>query len=194
MCKEARWKRKPNSREIAMRVFSKDSRGTEIWGPTASVDVRIDALSSVVGNSWLLVDLAIGAKEIVDIRQCFSDVSYIYALGNNQAESAMTLKFVVLVGRKDCKGKDNFSAISDGFAEYADNRVSMQLDPMAITIGKFSRMGWMTSLNVGALDASKGICYGTAEFIVELKGASGGGKDKGGIFGPPVDFGPPVSF
>jgi len=153
-----------------MTVFGSDTKSVEVWGPTASVDVKISALSGVINESWLLVNLALGAREIVDVRQCFDDVSYVYALGNNQGQCAMTLTFAIFIGRNSCKGgDDNTKAIKEGLDAYVDNRISQKTSPSSITIGSFSRMGWLTGIDIGNLDASKGICYGTVHFLMELK-------------------------
>lgn len=154
-----------------MKVFSSDTGTIEVWGPTASVDVKVSALGGVINNTWLLVNFAIGAREITDIRQCFDDVSYIYALGNNQAQCAITLTFAIFIGKKNCSGSDNTSAITNGISAYVNSRISKKTSPSTITIGSFSRMGWLTGMDIGSLDASKGVCYGTAHFIMELKKA-----------------------
>ena len=145
----------------------------EAWGPAVSVDVKASALGGVVDDSWILVNFAIGAREIVDIRQCFDDVSYIYALGNNQSQCAITLTFAIFIGARNCLGMNmgynNTSAIKSGLSAYVNSRISKKTTPSTITLGKFSRMGWLTGLDIGNLDASKGICYGTAHFIMELR-------------------------
>ena len=152
-----------------MKIFSSDSGTVEAWGPTASVDVKVSALGSVINDSWLLVNFAVGAREITDIRQCFDDVSYIYALGNNQAQCAITLTFVIFIGKKLCKGTNNTAAIEAGLSAYVNSRISKKTSPSTITIGNFSRMGWLTGIDIGNLDAAKGVCYGTAHFNMELK-------------------------
>jgi hypothetical protein len=152
-----------------MKIFSSNTGKIEAWGPTASVDVKASALGGVVDKTWILVNFSIGAREITDIRQCFDDVSYIYALGNNQAQCAMSLTFAILIGKKNCKGSNNTSAIEKGLSQYVKRRISKKTSPSPVTIGNFSRMGWLTGIDIGNLDAAKGICYGTANFIMELK-------------------------
>lgn len=153
-----------------MIFYSSDTGSVEAWGPTASVDVKVDALRGVVNNSWLLVNLSVGAREIVDVRQCFNDVSVIYALGNDQGRCVLTLTFAIFIGRKNCKkDADNTTAIDKGLSAYASNRISKRTTKSAITIGQFSREGWLTGVDIGQVDASKGICYGTVHFIMELK-------------------------
>ena len=153
-----------------MKVFSADTDSIEVWGPTASVDVSISALGSIVNNDWLLVNLSAGAREIVDVRQCFNDVSVIYALGNNQGQCLMTLTFAIFIGQKNCLSvrNSNTVALANGFDKYASKRISKNPQRSAITIGSFSRYGWLTGVDVGNLDAEKGICYGTVNFIMEL--------------------------
>ena len=156
-----------------MKIFSSNTGTIEAWGPTASVDVKASALEGVVDNTWILVNFSIGAREITDIRQCFDDVSYIYALGNNQGQCAMSLTFAILIGLENCKGSENgnTAAIENGLSAYIKSRISTDegQKPSPITIGGFSRMGWLTGIDIGNLDAAKGICYGTAHFIMELK-------------------------
>lgn len=156
-----------------MKIFSSDSRSIEVWGPTASVDVSVPALGSVIDNTWILVNFSVGAREITDIRQCFNDVSYIYALGNNQAQCLISLTFAILIGSQNCKDSENgnTAAIKNGLSGYIENRISTEegQKPSMITIGAFSRMGWLTGIDIGNLDASKGVCYGTVNFIMELK-------------------------
>lgn len=151
-----------------MKVFSSDTKSVEVWGPTASVDVKISAMSGVINNTWLLTNLNFGAREIVDVRQCFNDVSVIYALGNNQGQCQMTLTFVILIGRKNCKGVSNTSALHNGVRQYVQNRISQKTTPSTIAIGSFAGSGWLTGIDIGNVDAEKGICYGTVHFIVQI--------------------------
>ena len=151
-----------------MQVFSSKST-VEVWGPTASVDVRIKSLGSFINNTWLLTNLQVEAREIVDVRQCFNEVSYIYALGNDQSQCAMVLTFAILIGRKNCGGASNLKALKEGIDAYVDARISRKTKPTTITIGDFSRKGWVTGIDIGSLDPSRGICYGTINFIMELK-------------------------
>lgn len=162
-----------------MHVFGNNGKGVTMWGPTAAVDVRIPALGSVVEDSWILVGISIGAKEIVDIRQCFNDVSYIYALGNDQNRCKLSLSFVVFIGRKNCKGSENLKAIGGGLDAYISNRVSRHTDPHAITIGGFSCKGWLESIDIGNTDALRGVCTGTVQFVMQLERNGGGGSGNG---------------
>ena len=147
-----------------MTVFSKDSRGVEAWGPTASVAVQIGALGNIVDNSWVLVNLSIGVKEIVDVRQCFNDVSFIYALGNDQNNCKMSLTFAILIGTRRCRGSNNMAAISAGLRKYITNRISQQNKPNTIAIANFAGKGWLTGIDIGQVDAS--ICmFTTFSFI-----------------------------
>lgn len=152
-----------------MKVFSSYSRGVEAWGPTASVDVKVDALGGVVETSWILVNFSVGAREIVDVRQCFNDMSFIYALGNNQSACQISLTFAILIGRRNCFLTNNTSAIGSGMSSYVRNRISQRISAGKISIGNFSRMGWLTGIDIGNLDADKGVCYGTVHFLMELK-------------------------
>ena len=151
-----------------MLVFSSDSRGIEAWGPTASVQVKVDALGGLVDDSWILVDFSLGAKEIVDIRQCFNEVVFMYALGHNQSQCAMSMRFAVMIGRRKCKGKENLSALNAGLRQYVTNRISQKTEAQSITIGGLSGSGWLTGINIGGVDASKGICYATVEFLIRI--------------------------
>ena len=153
-----------------MKVFSAYTDSIEVWGPTASVDVVIEVLEDIVNNDWLLVNLSAGAREIVDVRQCFNDVSVIYALGNNQGQCVMTLTFAIFIGQKNCISVENSNtvALAKGFEKYASKRISKNPQRSSITIGSFSRYGWLTGVDIGNLDAEKGICYGTVHFIMEL--------------------------
>lgn len=151
-------------------IFGSHKVGVAVWGPTASVEVKVPALGGLVDNSWILTGVSVGAKEIVDVRQCFNDVSYIYALGNNQSQCSMVLTFAVLIGSKECKGKgENLSAISGGLKAYMSNRISKHPDPHTVTIGGFSKKGWLVDISVGNTDASRGICQGVLNFIMQLK-------------------------
>lgn len=154
-----------------MNIFSigKDSRPVKVWGPTASVSVSISALGSIVGDDWVLEGVQIGAKEIVDVRQCFNDVSYIYALGNDQGNCSIVLSFVVFIGTKNCVGGDNMAAIELGLSKYKNSRISRNTTPTTISIGGFSTRGWLTGLSIGNLDAEKGICHAVSTFIMQLE-------------------------
>lgn len=154
-----------------MKIFqiSGDDRAVEMWGPTASVAVKVDALGSSVGDDWLLEGAQIGAKEIVDVRQCFNDVSYIYALGNDQGQCSIILQFVVFVGTRFCRGQHNTKAIQTGLKQYVANRISQHTAALNITIGNFSTKGWLTAINIGQFDATRGLCRGTVSFIMQLE-------------------------
>lgn len=155
-----------------MKIFSSDSKGVVAWGPVASVTVKAGSLNEAAtgSNGWVLTNFSIGAKEITDIRQCFDDVSYIYALGNNQGQCSMTLVFAIFLGKEDCSGPNNTGTIGVGLNEYKVNRISTKrgMSPSPVTIGNFSRMGWLTGIEIGQLDAARGLCYGTVHFIMEL--------------------------
>lgn len=150
-----------------MEIFSTDSRGVEVWGPTASIDVRVGALGRL-SDSWVLTNISINAKEITDIRQCFGDVSYIYALGNDQRQCAASLTFAVFIGAKKCGSGNNTKALLSGFKSYDSGRISQNKQPSTIAIGNFSCLGWLTGINAGGVDAFRGICYCTVSFIMEL--------------------------
>ncbi len=151
-----------------MDIFSGNSKGVVAWGPTASVTVRVDALEGIVNDRWILTNFSIGAKEIVDVRQCFNDVSYIYALGNDQSSCAITLTFAIFIGQKSCTGESNTSAIEIGMKRYVNNRISQKTSSSSITIGLFSAKGWLTSVDIGQMDPARAVCYGTVHFIMEL--------------------------
>lgn len=159
-----------------MTVFSSNDVSVEAWGPTAAVTVTAEALGGVINDSWLLVGFTVNASEITDVRQCFNDMSYIYALGNDQGRCLISLEFAILIGKKNCSSKgDNTKAIDDGLGNYVKGRVSQKKAATTITIGGFSRKGWLKGIRIGNLDPAKGICYGTVEFIMELGGSDGGG-------------------
>ena len=155
-----------------MEVFGNNGkRGLKVFGPMASVDVKVTALGSVVDSSWILVNFSAGAREIVDVKQCFNDVSFIYALGNNQSSCLITMVFAIFIGNRNCEGGNNTAAIASGFGSYVENRISTSKGrtPGEIAIGKFSRKGWLTGIDIGQPDPEKGICYGTVHFIMKLK-------------------------
>jgi len=164
-----------------MEVFSivGVGRSTVVWGPTASVKVRVGAFGSLIDDSWILENVAIGAKEIVDVRQCFNDVSYIYALGNDQARCGITLQFAVFIGTAACRGKSNTGAIKAGLTKYVANRISQKTKAMNITIGSFSTKGWLVGIDIGQIEGTKGICHATAAFIMQLEDKSKKGKKLG---------------
>ena len=151
-----------------MTIFTSDSRGIEAWGPTASVSVKVSALGSIVDNSWILVNFALGAREIVDVRQCFNEVAYIYALGHNQGACQMTMTFAVLIGSKKCSGRNNTSALKDGLRQYVLNRISKKTKAGTIAIGNFAGSGWLTGIDMGNVDANKGVCYATVNFLIRI--------------------------
>lgn len=152
-----------------MIVFSSDSKkGVVTWGPTASVSVRVEAIDDVINESWLLTDVRVGAREIVDVRQCFNDKAVIYALGNNQGQSVISLGFVIFIGRKFCKYGNNTVALKNGLGDYFENRISKKPTPTTITIGKFAGEAWLTGIEIGSVDADSGTCRGTLDFIMRI--------------------------
>ena len=153
-----------------MRIFSPSSKTIVAWGPTAAVNVKISALGSVVDDTWLLTNLSVGMREITDVRQCFNETSYIYALGNNQSSCSIGLTFVIFIGTRDCRGNGNSAVgnIADGLNMDLKNRISRNTSPSSITIGSFSCMGWLIGADVSGLDPERGVCYGTVQFIMEM--------------------------
>ena len=153
------------------------------WGPTAVTKVKVSAFSDgekssgIIDDTWVLSNFSIGAHEIVDIRQCFNDVSFMYALGNDQRRCSASLTFIVFVGEK-CGDTEagSFSAVKKGLAKYSEKRISLNKKPSNITIGNFSTRGWLVSIEIGSLDASRGLCYGTLSFIMQLEGEAGKAK------------------
>lgn len=150
-----------------MDVFSSNGSGVVAWGPVASVNVKLSALQDLIDDSWILISFEFEAKEMTDVRQCFNEVSYIYALGNDQSQSRMTMTFAIFIGAKECKGDNNMTAIGSGFSNYLDNRISKK-QKTSIAIGSFSGSGWVTGLSIGNVDARRGLCYGTVDMIVDL--------------------------
>lgn len=155
--------------EVKMNIFGPTASTNITWGPNVSADVSIAALGGIVNDSWFLVNLHAGAKEIVDVRQCFNDVSFIYALGNNQSQCAISLTFVVFLGGKNCKDEDGTANIQAGFQQYVKSRISQQTSAKEIGVGKFVRKGWLTGIEVGQVDMKKSVCYATVHFLMELK-------------------------
>lgn len=155
-----------------MDVFSIGGKGksVKIWGPIASVSVKAGGLGSIgrKGSDWLLEGVQVGAKEIVDVRQCFNDVSYIYALGNNQNSCIMSLSFLVFIGTENCSGDNNTDAIMKGIEEYKNNRISQNTSPVTVSIGNFSKKGWLMEIGIGAVDAGKAVCHGVATYMMQL--------------------------
>lgn len=156
-----------------MEVFGANKRNNNIrvWGPTASTVVQVSALGSVVEQSWVLTNMSVSAREIVDVRQCFNDVSYIYALGHDQRQCSLTLTFAITLGSCSSGGQNSSGGtvpIYDGFNSYVGNRISQKPSATTVTIGKFACHGWLIGLDVGSLDPARGICSGTAHFIIEL--------------------------
>ena len=156
-----------------MEVFSIGgaSKPVKAWGPTASVGVRVHALEGIggKGSDWLLEGVQIGAKEIVDVRQCFNDVSYIYALGNDQGQCMISLSFIIFIGTADCLGTNNIQAIQKGVDAYKGSRISQKTAAQEIGIGGFSTQGWLVEMNVGQVDAVRGVCHGVVTFLMQLE-------------------------
>lgn len=153
-----------------MEIFGSTGKSVVAWGPTASVTVSVPALGSVVNDSWILTGVNLGAKEIVDVRQCFNDISYIYALGNDQGRCLASLSFIVFLGRKNCEGGgDNFKTIEQGVDSYKSNRISKNTSSQSITIGGFSCKGWLTGIDVGQTNPQNDTCTGVLSFMLQLE-------------------------
>lgn len=152
-----------------MQIFRSGIVGFKAYGPTASVNVNIGGFGGLIGDSWFLTDFRIGAREITDVRQCFNDVSVIYALGNNQSQCAISLTFAVMFGPENCNEVgSNLDDIKTAVTTYKGNRISKNKSSQSITIGGFSTKGWLTGFDIGQVDASKGVCYATVHFLMEL--------------------------
>lgn len=152
-----------------MDVFSIGGRSkpVKVWGPIASVYVKAGGLG-YIGSDWLLEGVQVGAKEIVDVRQCFNDVSYIYALGNDQGQCRLVLMFIVFIGTKGCSFENNTSAITNGIVKYKEGRISQNTSPVTVSVGDFSAKGWLVGIDIGSVDADKGVCHGVATYIMQL--------------------------
>lgn len=154
-----------------MTVFDigTSNKPVKVWGPTVSVKVKMGDTGDLGSSGWFLTGMQIGAQEIVDVRQCFNDVSYIYALGNDQSKCAISMSFMVFIGTKECKGNDNLKALKYGINLYKKKRISQDKSPRTLTIGGFSTKGWLIGLDFGQVDAETGVCHGTFEFIMQLE-------------------------
>ena len=130
--------------------------------------MKVAALGNVVDDTWILVNFSLGAREIVDVRQCFNEVAFIFALGHNQSECRMSMTFAVMIGRRRCKGQNNTAALHAGLRQYVLNRISKKTDAQTIAIGNFAGSGWLTGINIGNVDADKGICYATVDFLIRI--------------------------
>lgn len=150
-----------------MNVFSANQSSVEVWAPPSGVSVSIDGFGEV-GYSWFVSNVTVNAREITDIRQCFNDVSYIYALGNDQRQCNISVSFVVMIGSYKCFGSDALENIDSGLLSYEQNRISQNPVASYITIGGLARRGWLVGIDVTNVDASKGICSATASFIMDL--------------------------
>lgn len=136
-----------------------------VWGPTASITVKAPALGGVVDKSWVLVDMRASAREIADIKQCFDDVSFIYALGNDQAKCVMSLTFLIFISK--C-GQDQTGNITSGFESYKQRRIFASPDGEDFSVGNFTRHGWPVGLEIGPVDLKRQACYGTIHYLTEL--------------------------
>lgn len=145
-------------------IFSASSKGVEVWGGTAPIKVDVPQLT-LAGTDYVLADAQISAREIVDVRQCFNDVSYIYALGNDQSQCAMTLKLLAFF--IDCN-VDNTGDILLGLKEYSISRISENTSAQTITIGNLSVDGWLVGIDIGNFDVERGYCVVNAHFIIKL--------------------------
>jgi len=154
-----------------MEVFKigESSKPVLVWGPIASLSMKVDGVEGMVSNDWILVGMQVGAKEIADVRQCFNDVSYIYALGNDQGRCGISLSFMVFIGTKNCNGTDNMKTIKHGMEYYKDNRISRKTSASNISIGGFSTKGWLVGIDIGQADAEHGTCQGMLSFIMQLE-------------------------
>ena len=151
-----------------MDVFGANGSNITVWAPPSGVAVSMPFLGGIVGDTWLVTGLQIGAKEITDIRQCFNDVSYVYALGNDQRQCIMSVSFVVMIGKKECKDGDPLASIKDGLEAYGGTRISQMPNGGVISIGGLSRYCYLVGIDISQVDASKGICAGNAQFIMKL--------------------------
>lgn len=152
-----------------MNVFGGSGTGVKVWGPTASTTVTVSALNSLADSSWILTGISIGAKEIVDVRQCFNDISFLYALGNDQGQCRMSMSFLVFFGKENCNGEGGMSSIESGIKAYSSARISNhKAGVQSMSVGGAGFKGWLTGLDIGAFDPEKGVCVGTLSFIMKL--------------------------
>lgn len=148
-----------------------DNKQIHVWGPTATVETRIEALSNIEdSDNWALVGMQAGATEIVDVRQCFNDEAYLYAMGNDLGQCRITLLFAVFLSGPECDEKESLKALKDGIDDYVDNRISKRPKRTSITIGELALYGWLSGLNVGSMDPERGVCSVAVTFIWELGG------------------------
>lgn len=149
-----------------MQVFGLyGRRPIKIWGPAVGIKVKIPALG---GGSWVLSGLSIGAKEITDVRQCFGDISFIYALGNDQDKCRITLDLLIFLGKEYCAIGNNSKAIGSCLSAYSRKRISQMTAPMTVTIGNFSVKTYLVEIGMGNYDADRSLLHCQVSFIMEL--------------------------
>lgn len=153
-----------------MDIFGKSGGDIAVWGATASVDVQISAIPDAE-STWVLADVRVGAQEIVDVRKCFNDESYVYALGNDQGRCQIVLTFAIFCGtcRSGAGEGRSMEAVGSGLESYKTHRISQKTTPSEITIGGFSTKGWLLSVDVGQMDASTMTCRGVVSFMMDLE-------------------------
>ena len=152
-----------------MVIFGEDpKKSVHVWGPISSLKVTIDSFPPVESDEWALVGMETAANEVVDIRRCFNDETYLYALGNDQGRCRFSLSFVVFLAGEECDESKAFNALQKGIDDYAANRISKRTKESTATIGGLSLYGWLDGMTVGNMDADRGICYASVNFIMKL--------------------------
>lgn len=141
---------------------------SDIYAPTALVAVKFSG-GVAIPDSWALVDISLGSSEITDIRKCFSDVTHIYAFGNDQNQCVSSFTFMNFLGAKSCGNPDDFKSIASAYAQYVQNRISNHTGTQTMTVGSLCIPGWLTGIRVHGLDATRQTCNVTLMYLMDLE-------------------------
>lgn len=129
----------------------------EIYLPSGISTVKIPGIA--LPETALVIDFSVSRKEIVDAMKCFNDNVHVYAFGDDPSSSVARLGLILLLGRK-C-GSSNSSGYSDLMkltSSYEKNRVYNKMDAISVSVGTFVFSGYLSSMQIGSVDARDMTC------------------------------------
>lgn len=149
-------------------VFKSSKAAVRVFGPLATESVHISGIDVWNDDRWALIGASYNYREILDVRQCFNDTAFLFALGNNLSAGRMELSFLVFLSEPGCSPGGEFKAIKDAIESYRSERVSNKLSHIEVTIGSCTVSGWLDSMAAGNFDADRGVCVVSFSFLARL--------------------------
>ena len=151
-------------------IFGADGKSNvQVWGPLVGAEVKMDGIGGLDGEGCALIGFRINAQEIVDIRKCFNDELYLYALGNDDSRGAIELIFLVHLQGGKCDGQSSANPVKAAYESYCSSgRVSKKKGTVSVTVVGINLTGWVSGFYAGDVDPTTGTCKVCVSMIPKI--------------------------